>query len=251
MPLLTRREMLKAAGMGLVGYSASGWLPVLAEQLATNPQRRRHCVLLWMNGGPSQTDTFDMKPGHSNGGEFKEVATNVAGLRFSEHLPKLAQQADQLAIIRGLSTKEGDHGRGTYLMRTGQQPAGPIQYPSIGASISKELGRDVDEVVPHFVSISPYRAFNLAAYGSGFLGPKHAPITVSAADSYQQPADVPSEQGFAELRVDDLEAPAGVELARVRKRMDIWRSFQDDFLVRRPTAAVVAHEQDDRVLAQA
>ena len=118
-----------AAGIG--GVSASGWFPAFADALANHPSRTRHCILLWMSGGPSQTDTFDLKPNHENGGEFREIQTSAPGLRFSEHLPKLAKMGDKLAVMRGLSTKEGDHGRGTYLMRTGQKPMGPVQYPSI------------------------------------------------------------------------------------------------------------------------
>src|SRR5690348_16139055 len=98
--LIDRRRLLQAMAFGACGISVSGWLPALAAQLATDPQRRRHCILLWMSGGPSQIDTWDMKPGHENGGTFKEIATKVPGVRFSEHLPKLAQQADKLAIIR-------------------------------------------------------------------------------------------------------------------------------------------------------
>jgi len=120
---IDRRRMLRAMACGACGVSVSGWLPTLAAAMAADPRRRRHCILLWMAGGPSQTDTFDMKPNHANGGEFKEIATNVAGVRFSEHLPRLAQQADKLAIIRSLTTKEGDHERGSYLMRTGQRPS--------------------------------------------------------------------------------------------------------------------------------
>src|SRR5256885_4699468 len=89
----SRRQWLKAASLGLLGYSASGWFPLLADTLASDPKRRRHCILLWMTGGPTQTDTFDMKPGHANGGQFKEVATQAPGLRFSEHLPKLGEMA--------------------------------------------------------------------------------------------------------------------------------------------------------------
>src|SRR5262245_3521719 len=113
MAQLNRRELLRSAALGMLGASASGWLPALADELAGHPQRRRHCVLLWMNGGPSQTDTFDPKPGHANGGEFREIATSIPGLGICEHLPKLAGLAEHLAIVRGLSTKEGDHGRGT------------------------------------------------------------------------------------------------------------------------------------------
>src|SRR5436309_13302091 len=144
MPQFNRRNLLKAAGLRLLGYSASGWAPILADQVAKDPGRRRHCILLWMSGGPTQTDTFDMKPGHANGGEFQEVATKVPGLRFSEHLPKLGEQAERMAVVRSLSTKEGDHGRGTYLMLTGHQPMGPIRYPNIGATLSKELGSEAD-----------------------------------------------------------------------------------------------------------
>src|SRR5688572_9241857 len=170
----SRRDWLKAASLGLLGSSASGWFPAFVERLAADPKRRRHCSLLWMTGGPTQTDTFDMKPGHTNGGQFKEVATKVPGLRFSEYLPKLGEMADRMAVVRSLSTKEGDHGRGTFVVRTGQKPQGPIQYPTIGSSLSKSLGRN-DDAVPHYVSISPYRAFNQAAFGPGFLGPRYAP----------------------------------------------------------------------------
>src|SRR5690606_1178370 len=93
----SRREFLRVSLGGLLGISSSGWLPVLADQLAQHPDRRRHCVLLWMAGGPSQLDTFDMKPGHANGGEFAERPTAVPGLRWSEHLPGLAELAEHLA----------------------------------------------------------------------------------------------------------------------------------------------------------
>src|SRR5688572_16882206 len=101
----SRRTLLKCLFAGTAGTSASGWFPRLAHALEANPQRRRHCVLLWMSGGPSQTDTFDLKPDHENGGEFKEVATSAPGLRISEHLPKLAAFGERLAVLRGLSTK--------------------------------------------------------------------------------------------------------------------------------------------------
>jgi hypothetical protein len=66
---------------GLLGYSASGWLEALAADAANHPQRKRSCILLWMSGGPSQLDTFDLKPGHPNGGPFKPIATNAPAFR--------------------------------------------------------------------------------------------------------------------------------------------------------------------------
>ena len=139
--IISRRRLLSSLAYAAGGLSASGWFPLFAqEQLAEAKKKSRHVVLLWMSGGPSQTDTWDLKPNHENGGEFKEIQTASAGLRFSEHLPKLAQMSDKLAVLRGLATREGDHGRGTYLMRTGYSPMGPVRYPCIGSSLANQLG---------------------------------------------------------------------------------------------------------------
>src|SRR5205085_1602933 len=82
-------------------------LETLAADAAGNPQRKRSCILLWMSGGPAQTDTFDMKPGHANGGPYKERETSAPGLRWTENLPKLAEFGDRCAVIRSMSTKPG------------------------------------------------------------------------------------------------------------------------------------------------
>ena len=75
-------------------FSLSGWLRSRWPPTPpTNPKRKRSCILLWMNGGPSQMDTFDLKPGHANGGPFKEIATTVPGIKISEHLPKSPSSA--------------------------------------------------------------------------------------------------------------------------------------------------------------
>src|SRR5712692_5280358 len=170
-PILSRRDWMKLSAAGVVSYSVSGWLKTLADDTATHPQRRRSCILLWMNGGPSQMDTFDLMPGHANGGPYKEIQTAAPGLKISEHLPKLAEHGDRIAVIRSMQTKEADHGRATYFLRTGYMPQGPIQYPPLGALVSKEIG-DPTAALPNFVSVAPIRAFNPAAFGAGFLGPQ-------------------------------------------------------------------------------
>jgi uncharacterized protein (DUF1501 family) len=237
---LSRRDLFRAAGLSLVGASASGWWPAFAQAVANDPARRRHCVLLWMTGGPSQIDTFDMKPGHANGGPIKEIETNVPGVRFSEHLPKLAAQAHNLAIVRSLSTKEGDHGRGTFLVRTGQAPGGPFAFPPIGSSLAKALA-NADDDMPAYVSISPYRAFNQAAFASGFLGPRHAPLTVGAADIFQAQPQA-NTTGYAELRVDDLRPPEGISQEQVQGRIELWNTLQQGFLKDHASAAPLAQD---------
>lgn len=235
-----RRQWLAASSLGLLGVSASGWFPAFADDLAADPKRRRHCILLWMAGGPTQTDTFDMKPGHANGGEFKEADTSVPGLKFSEHLPKLREMAHKLAIVRSLSTKEGDHGRGTYVMRTGQKPQGPIQYPTIGSSLSKSLGRE-DDAMPHYVSISPYRAFNQAAFGPGFLGPRYAALSVGATDGFQA-QQTPMTGGYAQLAVDDLAPPPNIDAEQFQTRLEIWKALEAKFVASHRGQSPIAHQ---------
>ncbi|HEY1784403.1 MAG TPA: DUF1501 domain-containing protein, partial [Pirellulales bacterium] len=119
---ISRRDWLKLASLGVAGVPLAGWFEALAARSAADPSRRRSCILLWMSGGPSQIDTFDPKPGHVNGGPFREIATSVPGLRIAEHLPKLARQAQHLAIIRSLSSTEGDHARATRSVHTAYSP---------------------------------------------------------------------------------------------------------------------------------
>ena len=240
-PELSRRDLLKLSTAGVIGCSMSGWLEVMAQQAASNPQRRKACILLWMNGGPSQMDTFDLKPGHENGGPFQEISTAVPGIRISEHLPRIASNMRDMAIIRSMSTNEGDHGRGAFLMRTGYLPQGPIQYPTLGSLISKELGAS-DNPLPNFVSIAPFRVFNAAAYGPGFLGPQYAPLLV--ADSGNQFVVMPNNPNNYEqsLRVQDLVPPAGVSQAQSDARIQLLQEMESDFVARNPGLSPASHQ---------
>src|SRR5262249_28874146 len=99
---LNRRTWLGRSALGLAGLTLPGWLGSLAARAATDPRRKRACILLWMAGGPAQTDTFDLKPGHANGGPFREIGTAATGVRISEHLPQLAAQMRHLAVVRSM-----------------------------------------------------------------------------------------------------------------------------------------------------
>jgi hypothetical protein len=238
---LSRRDWLRLCTAGVVGWSSSGWLGALADEAAKSPQRKRSCILLWMNGGPSQMDTFDLKPGHANGGPYKAIDTSVPGIQISEHLPKIAKHMDKMALIRSMSTKEGDHGRATYQMRTGHLPGGPVHYPTIGSLFSKELETD-GAALPNFVSIAPYRFFSPAAYGPGFLGPQYAPLVVG--ETAQSLIAVPGQQPTnyeAALKVPDIDPPAGVTPERAAARARLLGEMQDDFLVRRSSTASQSH----------
>jgi len=236
-----RRQWIRSAAAGIGGLSVSGWLPALADQVA-GEEKRRHVILLWMHGGPSQTDTFDMKPNHENGGEFKEIATNVPGVRFSEHLPRLAKQADKLAIVRSLRTKEGDHARGTHLMRTGQRPMGPVNYPAITCALGKELGSDADQL-PRCVSVAPYQALSREAFGPGFLGPKYTPLVVNGGGTVNL-GNHPTapEAGFADLKIEALHPLGEVAAAQVERRRALWNQLQGEFVSRHAGGPAYSHD---------
>jgi Protein of unknown function (DUF1501) len=226
---------MRMAAMGALGASASGWIEALAADTAKHPNRRKSCILLWMSGGPSQTDTFDPKPGHANSGPFKPIETAVPGILLGPHLPKLAKMAKDLAIIRSMSTKEGDHSRATYYLRTGYLPQGPIRYPTLGSLVANEFDDESAEL-PGFVSISPVRAINAAAFSSGFLGPKCAPLNVGERGLGGGP-----DAGAPSLRVDDLDVPRGIGRPRADERIGLMHELESGFLANRPGVATSSH----------
>lgn len=176
----TRRDVLRLTTAGLFIPSLSGWMKVLAKHSAdttgTAKPKHKSCILLWMDGGPSHKDTFDLKPDSKGAGEFKPIKTSADGVEISEHFPKLAKQMHHGAIVRGMSSPEGAHPRAKYYAHTGyREGQGGLTYPSIGSITSSELG-DNNSSVPNFVTIGARQ------YGSGFLGPKHQPLLVQNAD---------------------------------------------------------------------
>src|SRR5262245_6804381 len=236
LPRLTRREWLKLSAAGVLGASASGWIENLAHAAAAHPARKRACILLWMNGGPPQTDTFDLKPGHKNGGPYKEIATKVPGIKISEHLPKVAKHMDRMAVVRSMTTKEGDHQRATFYLRTGYLPQGAVQYPTIGSLLSKELGNP-GSALPNFVSIAPATFLSPAAYAPGFLGPQHAPLMIANTGYGFGPT-----RGYdSMLKVEDIKPAAGVRTKQVDARLELLRGLHDDFVARHPGVTPVAH----------
>jgi hypothetical protein len=190
-----------------------------------------------MNGGPSQMDTFDLKPGHANGGPFREIATKAPGVRISEHLPRLAAHLDEIALVRSMTSKEGEHGLATYLAHTGYAARGPIQYPTLGSLVAREAGAD-DAALPNFVSIAPFRVFSPAAYGPGFLGPRYAPLTVGETGLGYGPR--PDDDARA-LRVENLSPPAGVGREHAEARLRLVRDLQREFADGHPDAVAQGH----------
>src|SRR6476660_7265152 len=136
---VSRRAFLKGTLLTAGGMVIGNWGGLFASQTiaAEAARRSKRCILLWMNGGASQIDTFDMKPGTDNGGPFRPVQTKVPGLGICEYLPKVSQQADKLAIIRSMKTTQPDHPDGIRSMHVGHKLEASINHPEIGAVIAK------------------------------------------------------------------------------------------------------------------
>ena len=167
MTRLTRRTLL---GGALGGFFAHAMRNGIDQAFAHQPHgRAKRCVVLWMNGGPSQFETFDPKPGTATGGELDTIETSVPGLRISETLPKVAQQMDKLSILRSVTSSQGEHVRAQYYLHTGYPFVPGFPRPSLGSVVSRESD---PADFPNYVAIgSP-------GYGPAYMGPQHAPFSI-------------------------------------------------------------------------
>ena len=151
------------------------FLSHLQANAAEVKKKQKACILMWMGGGPPTIDIWDLKPGSKNGGEFKPIQTAAPGVQISEHMPNTAKVMDNLSIVRSMSTREADHGRGRYYMHTAYVPNPTVTHPTFGSVVSHELSKQRPELeIPAFVSIGG------ASNGPGFLGMAHAPFVVDS-----------------------------------------------------------------------
>lgn len=219
---LTRRSALKGLSLGVC--STTSWLPALADVAAESGSKPKSVILIWLNGGPATIDLWDLKPGHENGGPFREIATSVSGMQISEHLPNLASLASDFSIIRSMSTREGDHSRARFVSMTGYTPQGAINFPALGSLVAHEF--NVTNDIPTFVHIGGQPTVS----GGGFLGPQFAPFVVGGQGRRGGGA-VPA---TAALKVSDLAPESDTEQARRLQLQQDLRSIS-----RIPSSSVV------------
>jgi hypothetical protein len=206
--VFSRRTFLLAVAAGTAASGVLGFKD--AVTLAAQDLRKRGmaCILLFMRGGPSQFETFDPKPGHKNGGPTKAINTTVPGIQVAEHWPNVARAMKDIALIRSMTNREGEHQRATYQLHTGYLPAGGIKHPTFGSLVAKELGQD-DFDLPHFVSVGG----RLATLGSSFLGMRYAPFAI------QNPSQPPS----------NVALPRGVSDSRFGRRVELMKELEEEF----------------------
>jgi len=206
---MTRRHFMKhLAGAAVMAAPAVAFTNTLLANAADMKKKNKSCILLWMNGGPATIDMFDMKPGAATGGQFKPISTSLDGLQINEHMPLLAKQMNQMAVVRSMSTREADHNRGRYYMHTGYVPNPTIEHPSYGAVVAHELADKMPQLdIPPFVSIGG------GSVGPGFLGMTWAPFVVNSNG-----------------QVRDLNQLKGENQERMEERLAVLKSMEDEFI---------------------
>ncbi len=170
-----RRSFLRGIGLGAAGLAGLSFTDLMAVQAEELRKRRMSCILLWMAGGPSQLDTWDPKPGTDTGGDARAIATAVPGIQVAHHFPRVAQMMEDVALIRSMTNKEGNHERATYQLHTGYAPSGTVKHPAFGCVTAAELG-DPKFDLPHIVSIGTRDVGR--GMGAGILGVKYEPFQV-------------------------------------------------------------------------
>lgn len=204
-----RRDLLRIGCLSAFGMGLDDWFRL--RSLAAEPSliRAKSCILIWLDGGPSHLETFDLKPAAPAEvrGPFRAIDTNVAGIQIGELLPQTAKITDQLTIIRSMTSPLGEHGLANQYLLTGYKPSPVLQYPGYGSVVTHLRGGQ--QALPPYVAIPESRSTG----GAGFLGPAFEPFSTGGDPAHPN------------FQVRDLNAFPQVSEARINRR----RKFLADF----------------------
>lgn len=203
---LARRDFVRVGALSSFGLS----LPMLFGRRAQGGVRAKakSCILIWLDGGPSHLETFDLKPEAPAEvrGPFSPIKTSVPGVEICELLPGLAKQMHRCAIIRSMTSPLGEHGLANQYMMTGYKPSMALRYPSLGSMISHQRSSGSD--LPDYISIK-----ESAAAGSGYLSARYEPFVIK---------DDPAKPDF---QIQDMNPFPDVDPIRLGRRKDFLRTF--------------------------
>ena len=214
---VNRRSFIQEIAAGAAVAGAVNFRDLMTLQAGELRKQGMSMILLWMAGGPSQLETFDPKPKTENGGPTEAIDTAVPGIRIAKGWENCAKTMKEIALVRSLNNKEGQHQRATYQLHTGYVPSGSVRYPHFGSAVAKELATAAHDL-PAVVSVG-------ATENAGFLGVDYEPFVV------QNPGQLPR----------NMAVP--VETARLQRRLGLLDKLDDDFGSRGGSAAVANHKQ--------
>lgn len=254
---LTRREFLRAGGLGLGGLTLPGLLAGRAGAGTARGPRARCCIQLFMWGGPSQHETFDLKPDAPDGvrGAFRPIATRVPGVRICEHLPRLAGMAERYAVVRSVTHTGVNHGTSAYHLLTGHIHATPgtlrhptpTDFPGVGCAVAR-FGRRPRDVPPYVALPSVLHdgdGGEVPGQGPGLLGQRYAPFLVHgdptrpdfSIDTLRLPGDVDGRRFRDRVGLQTLLDRQGDRLARLPAEGDLDAQYERAFRLLQAPAA--------------
>ncbi|MCA9116732.1 MAG: DUF1501 domain-containing protein, partial [Planctomycetaceae bacterium] len=213
----SRRRFLHQVSAASLAAGTLGFRDVIGLGAEELRRQGRSVILLWMQGGPSQLETFDPRPGTENGGETEAIETAVPGIQIASGWETTAAAMQDIALIRSMTNREGNHQRATWQMHTGYIPSGSVKHPSLAACLAKETA-DPDRSLPAVVSVGP-------SQGAGFLGVDYDPFVVS------NPGSLPRNVG------------SPVQEKRLDRRLGLLDQLEGEFAARGGSTVVGNHRQ--------
>lgn len=206
---LSRRDFVRVGGLSAFGLS----LPSLMQMRSAQGEeaargKARSCILIWLDGGPSHLETFDLKPDAPAEvrGPFAAIPTAVEGIQICEHLPKLAQRMKQAAILRSMTSPLGEHNLGTHYLMTGYAPTPAIEYPAVGSVVGHLRGEGA--VLPPHIAVPDFRVGGRNLSGNGYLPASARPFSLN------------SDPARPDFQVPDLDFYPGIGVDRIDRRRD-------------------------------
>lgn len=232
---VTRRDFVRVGALGAFGLSLPQLLQAearaaeIAKAAGKSTGKQKNCILFFLMGGQSQLDMWDMKPDAPEmiRGEFKPINTNVDGIQICEHMPLLAQRADQYAIIRSMTHYVKNHAPAGYYALTGNAPKrdvnnfglNPDDYPAVGSVVSAL--EPSTKPVPTYVQLSPTlvgdTGIQMPGFHAGFLSAQYDPLKV---------INDPNDPKF---EVEELSLPGAVNDKRFEARRSLLQVVENEF----------------------
>ncbi|REK12474.1 MAG: DUF1501 domain-containing protein [Planctomycetota bacterium] len=227
--VVSRRGFLRRSlgtGVGLAGAMGLGWHDLLIAKADEVRKAGKSMILLWMDGGPSQYDTFNPKPGSKYQGPAHAIHTKIPGVQFAEYWPKTAQSLDRIAMIRSMSSDEKDHERAIALVRTGYHLNPAVRYPTWGAVVARDRER-FESDLPSFVRIGKPR-ITTRDVDAGVLGVRYNPFKVDTPGALPPNVAAPVEADVVRRRLAlaerlDAEFAKTGATAAVDEKQDVYR----------------------------